>query len=533
MTVAAPARRSTAPRVVLVLVLLVVALSAAARVVSLDAFPTLVFDEHYYVHDARAVVHGDIGPRAPSPWKPGDSLSLAHPPLGTLSIAAGIALLGDDPWGWRVPSALAGTLLIALVYPLARRLRLPPPWALAALVLAASDTMLITESRIGVLDPFVALWSAVCIYCALRYVQSGRATRWLALCGLTGGLALASKWSGALALLGAVAIVAFDRVRAQRAGRAAGAGADDRPTRAAAGAGRAAGAVRGATLARAAVWLVVAPLLVYVASYADYFASGHTVRQWLHLQGYMASFNWNVSGTSSMSSRPLTWIFDATPIWYRWQLSPHGVLGLIAIGNPLLFWGAIAAFVWLAWVAVRRRDPNLAAAPALVAVLYLPWLATSRQSYIYYLTPAIPFLAILVAVALARLAGPRPLGRRWATLCVAVGAATVGAAAGGTPAVRLAALAALAAFAVVVWARDRAARTGGGLAGARPGALTTPAASAGSTAGSGTRGGAGAIVAWTYVGAVVGLALAWLPFVVSQSWSFAYYARLAWFTAWR
>ena len=44
---------------------------------------------------------------------------------------------------------------------------------------------------------------------------------------------------------------------------------------------------------------------------------------------------------------------------------------------------------------------------------------------------------------------------------------------------------------------------------------------------------AGAIVAWTYVGAVVGLALAWLPFVVSYTTSFAYYARLAWFTAWR
>ena len=161
--------------------LVVVALSAVVRLVNLDVFPTLVFDEHYYVHDAGSVLHGRIGPRQPSPWKPGDGRSLAHPPLGTLSIAAGILALGNDPWGWRVPSALAGTLLIALVYPLARRLRLSPRWALAALVLAASDTMLIVESRIGVLDPFVALWSAVCIYCALRYVQSGRPARWLAL----------------------------------------------------------------------------------------------------------------------------------------------------------------------------------------------------------------------------------------------------------------------------------------------------------------------------------------------------------------
>ena len=52
-------------------------------------------------------------------------------------------------------------------------------------------------------------------------------------------------------------------------------------------------------------------MAVYLASYADYFASGHTLRQWLHLQGYMASFNWNVQGSQSMASRPLTWIFDA------------------------------------------------------------------------------------------------------------------------------------------------------------------------------------------------------------------------------
>ena len=213
---AAPQARSAASRTVIALVLVVVALSAVVRLVNLDVFPTLVFDEHYYVHDAGSVIHGRIGPRPPSPWKPGDGRSLAHPPLGTLSIAAGILTLGNNPWGWRVPSAIAGTLLIALVYPLARRLRLSPRWALAALLLAASDTMLIVESRIGVLDPFVALWSALCVYCALRYVQSGRPARWLALTGLAGGLAIASKWSGILALVAAAAIIAVDWARERR-----------------------------------------------------------------------------------------------------------------------------------------------------------------------------------------------------------------------------------------------------------------------------------------------------------------------------
>jgi hypothetical protein len=32
---------------------------------------------------------------------------------------------------------------------------------------------------------------------------------------------------------------------------------------------------------------------------------------------------------------------------------------------------------------------------------------------------------------------------------------------------------------------------------------------------------------------VAGLAVAWLPFLVSYGTSFGYYARLAWLTAWR
>ena len=222
-----------------------------------------------------------------------------------------------------------------------------------------------------------------------------------------------------------MAIVALDWWRGRRARPAAGgdeAGGAGRPE------DRAAGEAAGfaGRLAGRAACLVALPLAVYVASYADYFASGHTLRQWLHLQGYMASYNWNYQGVKDMASPPLSWIFDITPLWYRWALTPHGAVGLIAIGNPLLWWGSIAAFVGLLWLAWKRRDVRLAAAPLLVAILYLPWLATSRQSYIYYLTPVVPFLAIMVATALARLAGPAALPGRWAAFSFAVGAVLMG-----------------------------------------------------------------------------------------------------------
>ncbi len=98
-------------------------------------------------------------------------------------------------------------VLLACVYPLARRLGLSPSWAIVALLFAAADPLGITQSRIATLDVFVAAWTVLCILLALKYVQDGRRLLWLVLCGVAGGLALATKWSGALALLAAGLIV--------------------------------------------------------------------------------------------------------------------------------------------------------------------------------------------------------------------------------------------------------------------------------------------------------------------------------------
>jgi dolichyl-phosphate-mannose--protein O-mannosyl transferase len=79
-------------RLILALVILTIALSATVRFASLDAFPGHVFDEYYYAHDAAALLRGDLGPRGAESWRPGEARSIAHPELGTLAIAAGIAL---------------------------------------------------------------------------------------------------------------------------------------------------------------------------------------------------------------------------------------------------------------------------------------------------------------------------------------------------------------------------------------------------------------------------------------------------------
>ncbi|HQH21649.1 MAG TPA: phospholipid carrier-dependent glycosyltransferase, partial [Thermoleophilia bacterium] len=194
-------------RRVVAVVLLVVALSAAVRLVDLGRYRDVVFDEHYYVHDARVLLRGDLAGSTEEPWKPAAPRSVAHPDLAKLAIAAGILVAGDGPWGWRLPGALAGVALVALVFPLARRLGLSDEWALAALILAASDPMLMLHSRLAVLDIYVALFTALAVYLGLRHVESGFRAGWLVACGAALGAAVASKWSGLLALPAVLLVV--------------------------------------------------------------------------------------------------------------------------------------------------------------------------------------------------------------------------------------------------------------------------------------------------------------------------------------
>ena len=233
----------------------------------------------------------------------------------------------------------------------------------------------------------------------------------------------------------------------------------------------------------------------------------------------MLDFNWGVRGSMSFASRPVTWLFDAHPIWYRSFEGKEGTTGLISLGNPLLWWAGALALVVLGVRALLRRDLRLGLAPLLVALLYLPWLLTSRQAYIFYMTPVVPFLAILVASALSRIAGrraapctPQALGFGGGAL---VAAAAIGAAGLGEG----------------LLGQARGALWRGGAAAA--GAALAAAAVIAALRGPERRLALVAALAWAYVGATAGFALAWLPFLLGYPVLFEYYQRLTWFVTWK
>ncbi len=421
-----PARRQRIVFIVAVILLV----SAALRLYQLADPAEFMFDEVYYAKDAKAIVDGRVGTDGPLPWEAGDEVSWPHPEMGKFAIAVGILIFGDRSFGWRIPAVIAGMAMLALVYPLARRLGLPPPWALIALGLAAADPLGIAQSRIATLDVFVAMWTVLCIYLGLRYVQDGRRRWMLVLSALAGGMAVGTKWSGGLALVVVGVILVLVWARDYRAARRAS-GAEE-----AGGGNGAAPAVTyttsslGRSLIRAlpsaliaAGILVLVPAFVWLVSYTQYFASGHTWSQFVELQRQAVYFNTHLKTEHTYASPSYTWIIDYRPVWYYFK-GGHIYEGVVAIGNPFLWWLATLGLVVAAVLAVLRRSTLLLPAAIIVALLYFPWFAASRTSFLYYMTPVAPFMAILVAGLLLLYAGKVALPRRGVLALAASGVAT-------------------------------------------------------------------------------------------------------------
>ena len=206
-----------------------------------------------------------------------------------------------------------------------------------------------------------------------------------------------------------------------------------------------------------AVLAIAAAGCVYVASYATWFVAyedtqtyadrceagecgteaGDRVTAWFWEQGDRARFHRELEATHPDRSSPSSWLVIGRPVLvYAAEcvdpLPPGAECSygldesrqILTIPNPVLWWPAFLAVVPVLVLGVRRRGFGTVVAASTVLALYLPWFGSPKPGFLYFLTPAVPFLALVLARAVDALpASARvPVAASLAVGFVAVGA---------------------------------------------------------------------------------------------------------------
>ncbi len=442
-------------------------LAGLLRVVRLDIPAGRIFDEIYYVCDAQNLIRYGVevataggDPAIQASCEPtGMPGFIVHPPRGKWAISLGIRAFGTNEFGWRIAAAVVGTLMIVALVRVTRRMTGSTTLACLAGILLSLDGLHFVQSRVAMLDIFVAAWVLFAFACLVadRDAVRRRLARfdddaltgfgprlglrpWRLLAGVCLGAAVATKWS-ALYYVAVLLLLAFTWEVGAR--RTAGVRSPVRATVV-----RSSPALLGTML--------VLPAALYVLSWAGWFGSdggydrqwaqtneasglGNVVpdalRSWWQYHREIYGFHSNLSTPHNYQSHPAGWLALARPVSYYY---PAGVgpgrygceaascsREVLAIGTPAIWWAGAAVLLAMLWLWVSRRDWRGAAVLAMALTAIVPWIRDdldSRTMFLFYALPAVPFLCLgLALVAGWALGGAGASLRRRRTAAIGIG----------------------------------------------------------------------------------------------------------------
>jgi dolichyl-phosphate-mannose--protein O-mannosyl transferase len=365
-----------------------------------------MFDEIHYLPAARRLI--ELTSR----------LNPEHPLLGKEAIALGMLTFGDTPFGWRIPSAVMGTLGL---FAATRAMWWASGSRRATMmfgVLMATNFIWFIISRIAMLDMAMACSLALAFWqWALAWRRGAEGARGLArlhliLTGAFLGLSLAGKWNGAPLAVMPGALFAWDRWQALAGRRKAFLIASD------------VGPVPGVSLIEAAVWLGLMPIVVYLATFAPAFfyqVQPLTLKGLIPWQGYMLQLQDSVVKPHRYMSRWWQWIFNLRPIWFLYEKVDGGQRGVLMLGNPFTMLAGLPALLFCLWDGIKGDRLRLG-----LCVLYffalVFWAINGKpvQFYYHYMLASLFLMAALALV----LAEWWEIGIRWpgrVALVLAVG----------------------------------------------------------------------------------------------------------------
>lgn len=440
---------------------LVTLVAAILRLWHLGHPDALVFDETYYVKDAWTLhnlgYEGTWPDDVDAKFAAGQTSLytsaaefIAHPPLGKWLISLGMWALGpSNPAGWRLSTAVAGTVAVLLVTLIARHLLKSTLLGVLAGFFLAIDGQAIVMSRVSLLDNFVMLFALMAFGAILldrhrtkrklddwvvRMDRRGRDLAWgpalwnrpwLIVAGLLLGAATGVKWNGLYFLaVFAVYTIAVDMAARRRVGvEFWGTG----------------------TLFKQGpvtfVLMIPIAVITYVATWTGWFVTkGGYYREWVtsapglhwtgalawvpdvvqnfwHYQAGIYAFNVGLSTPHPYQANPLLWLLMQRPTSMYYLGLTTGQEGCTAdrcgqaitgIANPLIWYAAVIACLYLVYRLARHREWQAGAILIGVAAGYVPWLMYLNRTVFQFYTIAFePYLVIALAAALGHILGRR------------------------------------------------------------------------------------------------------------------------------
>ena len=358
----------------------------------------LIFDEKYYVNAAREIlgwqVDSDVFVGSPAGLDP----NTEHPPLVKVLMAGSMSVFGDDAIGWRLPTLIAGLAALVAVYGIVRAAGGAAWTGVLAVAIYALDVLSFIHGRIGVLDMVMLGFALLAAWAALKRM-------WL-VAGVLLALATLSKVTAAFLVLGMLALPAVAAWRAIRARRAR------------------LEALR-PMLLLAGTWAVVGFVGLWLLD-LRFTAYANPIDHLARMLGYGFALHPQYS-PNSIQSQPWEWLVNNGGFDYFRVDVNSSVNGTVvnsvpsvefhAVLNPILI-GSLVPVALL--TGARARDSAPAEVPfaettsevdrwslAWMGASFLPFVAlalvSNRTTYLYYILPFVPALAIATAVTLRRL----------------------------------------------------------------------------------------------------------------------------------
>ena len=358
----------------------------------------LIFDEAYYVNAARILLGLPVAVGAHYAGSPaGIDPNMEHPPLGKLIIAGSMLIFGDNGFGWRIPSLMAGMASLGTLYLIVRSAGESAWLGVLAVAFVALDNLSLVHSRIGTLDMLVLAPILLGAWLALR-------ERW-ALAGVALGIGFLIKLTALYGLLAVLILLGLTILGVWRERRRISL-AELRPV---------------VSLVLAFSVVAAGGLALLDARFTTFSSPIDHVRHMVQYGTALKSPIEHAGICTAADSAPWQWPFNECKITYLRVdvtvrtgdqiVAQYPKVDFVGALNPLLASSIPIAILFTFLAAWRTRSRLAIWSIVWAAANYLPYvllaILSQRITYIYYFLPVVPAVAVAVAILLLRSGLPR------------------------------------------------------------------------------------------------------------------------------